>query len=104
MMIPDNPETVKFYLWIGGELTPIENRMNCVEFTETVCDIDGELNNQEQSNYLFVESGTIEISFKTPKKEYRKIKRFIQSICPRNCTNNWRKMHGLPMIRRRKNK
>lgn len=95
-MTPKNFETGRLYFKIDGELKPIEigGSINLEECADIVSDVDRALNNPE-----YFKDG--EITFKMSRKESKRLKKVLQSVCLRYFTNNWRKMHHLPMIRRR---
>lgn len=40
------------------------------------------------------------ITFKISRKESKRMKKVFQSVCIKYFTNNWRKMHHLPMVNR----
>lgn len=42
-----------------------------------------------------------EATFKLSRKTSKKLKKMFLATCPKLFTNNWRKMHHLPLIRRR---
>lgn len=91
-----NSGTGQLYYEIDGELKPLEigRAITLEDCEDIVSDVDSALNNPE-----YFKGG--EITFKMPRKEYKRLKKVLQSIVPRYFTNNWRKMHHLPLIRRR---
>lgn len=89
-----NSGTGQIYCEINGELKPLEMGVSIDECAEIVSNVDSALSNPE-----YFKGG--EITFKTPRKECKRLKKAFQSVMPRYFTNNWRKMHHLPMIRRR---
>lgn len=93
-MPPKEIENGKIYYGIDGELKPIEigGSINLEECAEIVSDVDSALNNPKYFK-------GVEITFKMSKKECKRLKKVLQSVCPRYFTNNWRKMHHLPLIR-----
>lgn len=93
-MPPKEIENGKIYYEIDGELKPLEMGASIEECTEIVSDVDSALNNPE-----YFKGG--EITFKMPRKEHKKFKKALQIVIPKYFTNNWRKMHHLPLIRRR---
>lgn len=93
-MPTNNAETRKLYYEIDGELRPLEMSGNIEECTEIASDVGSALSNPE-----YFKGG--EITLKMPRKEYKKMKKALQSVIPRYFTNNWRKTHHLPLIRRR---
>lgn len=88
-----NSGTGQLYYEIDGELKPLEIGVNIAECAEIVSNVDSALSNPE-----YFKGG--EITFKMPRKEYKRLKKVLQSVMPRYFTNNWRKMHHLPLIRR----
>lgn len=91
-----NSGIVKIYYEIGGELKPIEmgGTINLEDCVDTVSDIDTAPSVLEYSEGW-------EISFKMSRKEHKMMKKILKSDWPIYFTNNWRKMHHLPMIRRK---
>lgn len=89
-----NDEKRQFYCEIGGELKPIEMGISLEDCVEIISDVDNALSNPEYFKGR-------EITFKISRKESKRMKKVLQSIMPRYFTNNWRKMHNLPLIRRR---
>lgn len=91
-----NSEMGKIYYKIGGELKPMQigDGITLEDCVEIVSDVDNAL-----SNPKYFKGG--EITFKMSRKEHKRMKKILQSVCPRYFTNNWRKMHHLPLIRRR---
>lgn len=89
-----NSETGQLYYEIDGELKPIEMGVSLEDCAEIVSDVDSALRNPE-----YFKGG--EITFKVPRKESKRLKKVLQSVIPRYFTNNWCKMHHLPLIRRR---
>lgn len=95
-MTPKEIENGKIYYEIDGELKPMEigGSITLEDCEEVVSDAGSVLNNSE-----YFKGG--EITFKISQKESKRLKKVLQSVCPIYYTNNWRKMHHLPMIRRR---
>lgn len=93
-MPPKEIESRKIYYEIDGELKPFEMGASIEECADIVSDADSALNNLK-----YFKGG--EITFKMSRKGSKRIKKLLQSIIPRHFTNNWRKIHHLPMIRRR---
>lgn len=95
-MPPKNVKTGQLYYEVDGELKPMQigGTITLEDCAEIVSDVDGALSNPE-----YFKGG--EITFKMSRKEHKRMKKVIQSVCPRYFTNNWRKMHHLPLIRRR---
>lgn len=89
-----NIETGQLYFEINGELRPIEMGTSIEECAEIVSDVDSALRNPK-----YFKGG--EIIFKMSRKECKRMKKLLQSVMPRYFTNNWRKIHHLPLIRRR---
>lgn len=91
-------ENGKIYCKIDGEPKPLEigGVITLEDCEEIVSDVDSALNNPK-----YFKDMEIEITFKMSRKGSKRIKKLLQSIIPRHFTNNWRKMHHLPMIRRR---
>lgn len=89
-------ENGKIYFEIDGELKPMQigGTITLEDCASIVSDVDCVLNNPED-----FKGG--EITFKMSRKESKRIKKVLQSVMPRYFTNNWRKMHHLPIIRRR---
>lgn len=89
-------ENGKIYFEIDGELKPMQigGTITLEDCASIVSDVDCVLNNPED-----FKGG--EITFKMSRKESKRIKKVLQSVMPRYFTNNWRKMHHLPLIRRR---
>ncbi len=90
-----NAETGQLYYEVDGGFKPLGK---LIELTAEMEDVSG-----EEYNPLF-EGG--EITFKIPKKEWRKFWKKIMVIMyekgvPKHLKNNWRKMHHLPMTRRK---
>lgn len=83
-----------FFKTESGEYQPMEMVVSIEECSEIVSDVDSALNNPE-----YFKGG--EITFKMSRKESKRLKKVLQSVCPIYFTNNWRKMHHLPLIRRR---
>lgn len=83
-----------FFKTEDGELKPIEMGVTIEECAEIVSDVDSTLRNPE-----YFKGG--EIIFKMSRKERKRLKKVFQSVMPKYFTNNWRKMHHLPLIRRR---
>lgn len=61
---------------------------------KTVSDVDSALSNPKYFKGW-------EIKFKMSRKESKRLKKVLQSVIPKYFTNNWRKIHHLPLIRRR---
>lgn len=93
-MPPKEIENRKIYYEIDGELKPFEMGASIEECADIVSDADSALNNLE-----YFKGG--EITFKMSRKGSKRLKNLLQSVIPRHFTNNWRKMHHLPLIRRR---
>lgn len=95
-MPPKEIDNGKIYYEIDGELKPlaIGGTITLEDCKEIVSDVDSALNNPEYFKGW-------EITFKMSRKEYKRLKKVLQSVMPRYFTNNWRKMHHLPLIRRR---
>lgn len=95
-MPPKEIENGKIYYEIDGELKPLATggMITLEDCAEIVSDVDGALNNPE-----YFKGG--EMTFKMSRKEHKRLKKALQSVMPRYFTNNWRKMHHLPLIRRR---
>lgn len=89
-----NSEMGQLYYEIDGELKPVEMGVTIEGCAEIISDVDNALSNPE-----YFKGG--EITFKISRKERKRMKKVLQSIMPRYFTNNWRKMHHLPLIRRR---
>lgn len=89
-----NVEAGQLYYEIDGELKLVEMGVSLEDCAEIVSDVDSALNNPE-----YFKSG--EITFKISRKESKRMKKVLQSVLPRYFTNNWRKMHHLPLIGRR---
>lgn len=89
-------ENGKIYFKIDGELKPMQigGTITLEDCASIVSEVDCVLNNPED-----FKGG--EITFKMSRKESKRIKKVLQSVMPRYFTNNWRKMHHLPIIRRR---
>lgn len=79
----------------SGKYQPMETEESLRDCAEIAFNVDGALRNPE-----YFKGG--EITFKIPRKESKRMKKVLQSIMPRYFTNNWRKMHHLPLIRRRR--
>lgn len=92
-MLTNNDELGQLYYEIDGELKPLEMGASIEECTEIVSDVDSALCNPE-----YFKGG---ITFKMPRKEHKKFKKALQIMMPIYFTNNWRKIHHLPLIRRR---
>lgn len=95
-MPPKNSKIGQLYYEIDGELKPVEMGATIENCAEIVSDVDSAL-----SNPKYFKGG--EITFKISRKESKRIKKVLQSAIPRYFANNWRKMHYLPLIRRRGN-
>lgn len=95
-MPPKEIKNGKIYYEIGGELKPLEigGAITLEDCEDIVSDVDGALSNPE-----YFKGG--EITFKMSQKESKRMKKALQSVCPIYFTNNCRKMHHLPLIRRR---
>lgn len=95
-MPPKEIENGKIYYEIDEELKPLEigGAITLGDCEDIVSDVESALSNPE-----YFKGG--EITFKISRKEYKRMKKILQSVCPRYFTNNWRKMHHLPLIRRR---
>jgi len=89
-------ENGKIYYEADGELKPMQmgGAITLEDCAEIVSDVDSALRNPEYFKGR-------EITFKISRKESKRMKNVFQSIMPRYFTNNWRKMHHLPMVRRR---
>lgn len=85
----------QFFLEIDGELKPFEMGVIIEDCTEIVQDVESAMVNPE-----FFKGG--EIKFKMDKKTRKMCKKVLQDNFLRIYTNNWRKMHGLAMVRRKK--
>lgn len=94
-MPPKEIENGKIYYEIDGELKHLEigGAITLEDCEDIVSDVDGALNNPE-----YFKGG--EITFKMSRKESKRLKKVLQSVMPGYFTNNWRKMHHLPMVRR----
>ena len=91
-----NEANGQFFYEVGGERTPLEiGGLSLEDCSDIICDVENEINNPE-----YFKGG--EISFNMPRKTYKKFKKVIRNVFPRYFTNNWRKIHGFPMTRRRK--
>lgn len=89
-----NIETGRLYYdEINGNRKPVE-MIYPEDFTDIFPNLDNVINNPEH-----FKGG--EITFKMSRKECKRMKKILQSVCPRYFTNNWRKIHHLPLIRRR---
>ena len=86
-------ETGQFYYEIDGELKLLEMGASIEDCAEIVSDVENALSNPE-----YFKGG--EVTFKMKPKEYKCWKKIMRSVMPRYFTNNWRKMHHLPMVRR----
>lgn len=95
-MTTKSVEARQLYFEIDGELKPMQigATINLEDCAEIVSDVDGTSNNPEYFK-------GVEITFKISKKECKRLKKVLQSVMPKYFTNNWRKMHHLPIIRRR---
>ena len=95
-MPPKEIESRKIYYEIDGELKPFEigGVITLEDCEDIVSDVDISLSNPE-----YFKGG--EITFKMSRKGSKRLKKLLQNVIPRHFTNNWRKMHHLPMIRRR---
>lgn len=95
-MPPKDIESGKLYCEIEGKLNPIQigGTITLEDFAQIVSDADSAL-----SNPKYFKGG--EITFKVPRKERKRMKKALQSVMLGYFTNNWRKMHHLPLIRRR---
>lgn len=93
-MPPKEIESRKIYYEIDGELKLFEMGASIEECEDIVSDTDSELNNLK-----YFKGG--EITFKMSRKGSKRIKELLQIIIPRHFTNNWRKIHHLPLIRKR---
>lgn len=85
----------QFFLEVDGELKPVEMGVTIEECAEIVQDVENAIHNPE-----FFKG--CEVTFKMSYKQHKRLKRVLQSVLPRYYTNNWRKMHGLSMVRRMK--
>lgn len=95
-MPPKEIENGKIYYEIDGELKPLEigGAITLEDCEDIVSDVDSALINPE-----YFKGG--EMTFKMSRKESKRLKKALQSVMPGYFTNNWRKMHHLPLIRRR---
>lgn len=95
-MQPKNSKSGQLYYEIDGELKPMQigDTITLEDCTEIVSDVDSALDNTE-----YFKGG--EITFKMSRKESKRMKKALQSVCSIYFTNNWRKMHHLSLIRRR---
>lgn len=94
-----NAKTGQLYYEIDGELKPLEMGVSIEDCAEIVSDVENALSNPE-----YFKGG--EITFKIPKKEWRRFWKKIMVIMyeegvPKHLKNNWRKIHHLPMVRRK---
>lgn len=85
-------QTQLFFKTENGEYQPLGASIE--ECAEIVSDVDSALRNPEYFKGA-------EITFKMSRKECKRLKKVLQGVFPRYFTNNWRKMNGLPLIRRR---
>lgn len=95
-MPPKEIESRKIYYEIDGESKPMQigGVITLEDCAEVVSDTESALINPE-----YFKGG--EITFKMSRKESKRMKKVLQSVCSIYFTNNWRKMHHLPLIRRR---
>lgn len=93
-MPPKKSKAGQLYYEIDGELKPLEMGASIEDCAEIVSGVDTALSNPE-----YFKGG--EITFKMSRKESKRLKKVLQSVMPVYFTNNWRKMHHLPLIRRR---
>lgn len=89
-----NENIGQLFYEVDGETIPINGIVSIDECGKIVSSVENALNNPE---YFKVR----EITFKMPRKEYKRWKKIFQNVMPRYFTNNWRKMHHLPIIRRK---
>lgn len=90
-----NETNGQLFYEVDGERKPLEiGELSLEDCSDIVCDVENTINNPE-----YFKGG--EITFKISQKVYKQMKKVMQSVFPRYYTNNWRKMHYLPMIRRR---
>ncbi len=75
-------------------MKPVSERISLDECAEIVDKVESAWNNPE-----YFKGG--EISLKMSKRTHKQVKKLFQRVCPRYFFNNWRKMHGLPLIRRK---
>lgn len=88
-------ENRQFFLEVDGELKTVEMGVTIEECAEIVHNVENAINNPE-----FFKGG--EVAFTMSYKQRKRYKRVLQSVLPRYYTNNWRKMHGLAMVGRKK--
>lgn len=84
----------QFFFEIDGEMKQIETGVTIEDCKQIVEDVENVLHNPE-----FFKGG--EIEFKMSRKERKRCKKVMQLLIPRYFSNNWRKMHGLPIVRRK---
>lgn len=89
-----NENNSQIFFEIDGELKPSKIGVSLEDCEDIVYDVENMINSAE-----YFKGG--EIAFKISQKEYKRLRKVMQSVFPRCYTNNWRKMHYLPMIRRR---
>ena len=91
-----NKTSGQLFCETNGEIMPLEiGELSLRDWPDIVLCEESITNNPEYFN-----GG--EITLKISQKEFRKWKKIMRNICPIYLTNNWRKMHGLPIRRRSK--
>ena len=90
-----NENGSQFFLEIDGHMKALSIGKPSLETESIVRDADNVVNSPE----LFK---ACEMKFKMSRKEYKRLKKYVRSVTPAYWTNNWRKMHHLTMIRRRR--
>lgn len=83
-------EETNIYFMVDGELRPFTE----IKGIENVGNIsDEKIEISEFPEY--------EVTFKLSRKSSKKLKKLFLATRPKLFTNNWRKMHHLPLTRRR---
>lgn len=90
-----NETSGQLFYEVDGEMKPLEiGELSLEDCSDIVCDVENAISNPE-----YFKGG--EITFKMSRKAYKKMRKALKSVIPRYFTNNWCKMHHLPLIRRR---
>lgn len=83
-------ETGQLYFEIDGELQPFTE---IKEIQNIGIESDEKIENSEFPEY--------EVTFKPSRKSLKELKKMFLTTRQKPFTNNWHKMHGLPLARRR---
>lgn len=89
-MHPKDGKESKIYFMVNGEMKPVSECVSLDDCADIVDKVESVWSNPEYFKG--------EITVKVSKKTCKQVKMLV---CPRYYFNNWRKMHGLPLVRRK---